>query len=126
MNNKEKINEKLNIFYDTLNHYDWDGYGGEPISFEIVERAREVNHLIHLNFDADWLVAPAGDGSIIFEIEDLYNLDYIQIDCNQEEYGLLVEKDGLYNADDGFVTNDIYQIIEFLTIFKLLYDEKCS
>jgi len=126
MSNKEKVDERLNLFYGTLNHYNWDGYGGEPIGFEIIERAREINYLLHLNFDADWLIAPAGDGSIIFEIENLFNLDYIQIDCNHDEYGLLVEKDGLYNDDNGFVTNDIYQLIEFLTIFKLLYDEKCS
>lgn len=126
MSNKEKIAERLNLFYDTLNHYDWDGYGGEPIGFEIIERAREINHLLHLNFDAKWLVAPAGNGSIIFEIENLYNLDYIEIDCNQSDYGILIEKNGLYNGDNGFVTDDIYEIIEFITIFKFLYDEKCN
>lgn len=47
----------------------WDGYGGDPVTAEVIAAAREVDALLDIAvIGRGWHVAPGGDGSIGFEL----------------------------------------------------------
>ena len=65
--NKEKLLNRLNELYNSLNYNDWDGYGSYPIEKESYTNAYNIIQNSEDEVLKFWIIFPSPNGTILFE-----------------------------------------------------------
>ena len=90
------MSNTANQFKDIENLKDgWDGYRAPPISTDVIEKAKKlVQFLEFVHSDCLIFIAPASDGSIVIEMDNIDGKDYIYDISPTNSIGLFVCKSG--------------------------------
>lgn len=90
----------------------WNGYGADPISPEIISRARDFYEQSNINFD---FMAPTAAGTIQFENEN--NICYTEIEIDLDDFHLYIaDQDDRWSYNGNF----LYQAEDYLKAKKII------
>lgn len=103
----------------------WNGYGADPISPEVISRARNFYEQSNINFD---FMAPTAAGTIQFENEN--NICYTEIEIDLDDFHLYItgqdnDHPWSYNGDFRYQNEDYLKAKKIIDFFNSASKPNC-
>ena len=119
--NKEKLLNRLDELYNSLNYNNWDGYGSYPIEKESYTNAYNIIQNSEDEVLEFWIIFPSPNGTILFEFKR-DEIASVSVGNTGFSYAAMKELDnviwGDYQYDLNKAVITLKEIVQFLGYIK--------